>query len=204
MKLSLWFLFISTIAGLFHLDVMVFGQFMFSRPIVVAPIIGILSGLPEVGLIVGIITELLYVSIIPVGIKIPPDSTTVAVLTVVCSERLIDIPVALFFAIIFGFLYKYIDIAQRSFNSLLLGWVDTAKAELVEQRVNLLIIYALFITYLKTVLFYLIVLPILSFFIKQVFCCWIKNLWVHMDLYNLIYILPAIGIGIGLAHFVEE
>jgi mannose/fructose/N-acetylgalactosamine-specific phosphotransferase system component IIC len=64
-------------------------QVMISRPIVAAPLTGLVLGDLTVGLAVGFMTELLWLARIPVGAAIPPDDTQVAVgattLVIVCG-----------------------------------------------------------------------------------------------------------------------
>jgi PTS system mannose-specific IIC component len=55
------------------------GQFMISRPIVAAPLTGLLLGDSLLGLQVGVLLELLWLGRLPVGAAIPPDDTQVAV-----------------------------------------------------------------------------------------------------------------------------
>ncbi len=54
-------------------------QFMVSRPIVTAPLVGWLLGEPLTGLQVGALVELLWLGRLPIGAAIPPDDTQVAV-----------------------------------------------------------------------------------------------------------------------------
>jgi PTS system mannose-specific IIC component len=61
------------------LDRTAIGQFMVSRPIVVAPLTGWLLGDPAAGLQIGALVELLWLGRLPIGAAIPPDDTQVAV-----------------------------------------------------------------------------------------------------------------------------
>ncbi|MFO7982912.1 MAG: PTS sugar transporter subunit IIC [Desulfuromonadales bacterium] len=54
-------------------------QIMISRPIVAAPLTGLLLGQPLVGLQVGALMELLWLGRLPLGAAIPPDDTQVAI-----------------------------------------------------------------------------------------------------------------------------
>jgi len=54
-------------------------QIMISRPIVAAPLTGLVLGDLHAGLVIGLMTELLWLARIPVGAAIPPDDTQVAV-----------------------------------------------------------------------------------------------------------------------------
>jgi PTS system mannose-specific IIC component len=54
-------------------------QVLISRPLVAGPLVGWLLGVPENGLLIGALTELLWLGRLPVGAAIPPDDTQVAV-----------------------------------------------------------------------------------------------------------------------------
>ena len=58
---------------------MAISQFMLARPIVAGPLAGLFMGQPFVGLMVGMLTELLWLGRLPVGATIPPDDTQIAV-----------------------------------------------------------------------------------------------------------------------------
>ena len=68
---------ISFVGGLLCLD-RIFIQAMISRPIIIAPVIGIILGNPYAGLIIGAILELFWMDRIPVGIYIPPNDSIAA------------------------------------------------------------------------------------------------------------------------------
>jgi len=198
---DLQFLVISLITGVLHLDTLVFGQFMIHRPIVVGPLIGVLIGVPQYGVLIGCILELVYLSLIPVGIKIPPDTTTTTVCSIIIYKLTNGwIVFSLIVGIILGVIYKYIDLFTRSLNSMVINWVDNAKDDVVIKRINLLVVYGIVSTYLKSVMFYLLIFPIINFVIRSIYKIGLPTI----VSFELVYILPAIGIGIGLAHFVEK
>lgn len=70
---------ISFCGGLFCLD-RIFIQAMISRPVVVAPFIGLLCNNLYAGLIIGVLVEIFWIDRIPVGTYIPPNDSIVAVL----------------------------------------------------------------------------------------------------------------------------
>ncbi len=204
MILSLHFLFISLIASLIHLDVLVFGEFMFHRPIVVGPIIGFLSGDPNSGILIGLIFELFYLSFSAIGVEIPPDATSSTVFAVVVYKFISKcMPISIVFGLIVGILYKYMDIYTRSINSMLLSWVDTAKNEFLIRRINLLVVYGLFTTYFKTLLFYLLTFPLLGYVVFKL-CEFGSNTNLIPNNPEFFHILPSIGIGIGLSSFINK
>ncbi|HKJ28739.1 MAG TPA: PTS sugar transporter subunit IIC [Desulfuromonadales bacterium] len=67
------------VAMLTGLDRVALVQFMISRPLVAAPLTGLVLGNPLLGLEVGMLLELLWLGRLPVGAAIPPDDTQVAV-----------------------------------------------------------------------------------------------------------------------------
>jgi len=67
------------VAMLTGLDRVALGQVMISRPLVAAPLTGLVLGNPQLGLEVGMLLELLWLGRLPVGAAIPPDDTQVAV-----------------------------------------------------------------------------------------------------------------------------
>ena len=67
------------VAMLTGLDRTALLQVMISRPIVAAPLTGLVLGDLQSGLAIGLMTELLWLTRIPVGAAIPPDDTQIAV-----------------------------------------------------------------------------------------------------------------------------
>jgi PTS system mannose-specific IIC component len=70
---------VSFAGGVFCLDRVVL-QAMISRPIVTAPVIGLLLGDAYTGLIAGAFVELFWIDQLPMGAYIPPNETVVAIL----------------------------------------------------------------------------------------------------------------------------
>ena len=70
---------LSFCGGLFCLD-RIFIQAMISRPVVIAPFVGLLLNNPYAGLVIGALVELFWIDRIPVGTYIPPNDSIVAVL----------------------------------------------------------------------------------------------------------------------------
>lgn len=72
-------LIVSIVGGILCLD-RIFVQIMISRPIVAAPVIGMILGDPYTGLIAGAFMELFWIDRLPIGACIPPNDTIAAVL----------------------------------------------------------------------------------------------------------------------------
>jgi len=79
------YLLAALVAVLVGLDRVALAQFMISRPLVAAPLVGWVLGNPLVGLEVGMLLELLWLGRLPVGAAIPPDDTQVAVAATVMA-----------------------------------------------------------------------------------------------------------------------
>jgi len=75
---------VSVAGGILCLDRVVL-QAMISRPIVAAPVIGLLLGEPFTGLMVGAFIELFWIDRIPIGAYIPPNDTIAAILITASS-----------------------------------------------------------------------------------------------------------------------
>jgi mannose/fructose/N-acetylgalactosamine-specific phosphotransferase system component IIC len=76
----------SGLAGLLGLDAVQAGQFLFSRPAFVGPVLGWLNGCPLEGARLGILLELLYIDFIPVGGVVPPNGTAAAAVGVLAHS----------------------------------------------------------------------------------------------------------------------
>jgi PTS system mannose-specific IIC component len=72
-------LIVSIVGGILCLD-RIFVQVLISRPIVAAPVIGLILGDPYTGLIAGAFIELFWIDRLPIGADIPPNDTIAAVL----------------------------------------------------------------------------------------------------------------------------
>lgn len=69
---------VSILLAFLSLDVSAVGQFMISRPIVVGPVVGWLTGHAGIGLELGALIELIWIGDMPVGAHLPLDLTILA------------------------------------------------------------------------------------------------------------------------------
>ncbi|NIA19453.1 MAG: hypothetical protein GWP07_03330 [Xanthomonadaceae bacterium] len=129
---------IAGVGSLLSLDRTAWGQLMVSRPIVLAPIIGLLCGNGAIGLLVGVLIELLWISELPVGATIPSDDTLFAavasgVITTIVTSQDISDPVSIGSLIFLVFVTmiplasqgKKIDIMVRKYNERILTEMET-------------------------------------------------------------------------------
>ena len=195
---------ISFCGGLLCLD-RIFIQAMISRPIVIAPVIGLILDNPYAGLVIGAMIEMFWIDRVPIGIYIPPNDSLVAVLAASVailaggklgsvSPELIAFSILLF--IPFGILAKQIDILIIKSNDHLSDQAleDAKKSDIraIEQKTYLGLI--------KTLLFYIIYLLVLqAIFIPAVIWVYPKLASVIIKMLTMIYyFLPLLGIAVAL------
>ncbi len=115
---------LSLVGGLLCLD-RIFLQTMLSRPIVMAPVMGLLLGDSYTGLIIGAIFELFWIDRAPIGIYIPPNdsvaSAFAAALAILAGQSLGAVTkeltaLAVLLAVPFGILAKKIDVRMMALN----------------------------------------------------------------------------------------
>ena len=193
--------------GLLCLD-RVFIQAMISRPVIIAPIIGLLLHNPYAGLVIGAFVELIWLDRIPIGTYIPPnDSITAVVATstaVIAGQKLGGIStstpeliaLSILIAIPCGILAKQIDILIIKSNDTLSdrALVDAKKNNIrgIEQKNYL----GLIKVFLFDVFYILVILVI---FIPSVIWLYPKlNATVISTLSFTYYFLPLLGIAVAI------
>lgn len=152
-------LFLAFLAAVFSMDITAFGQFMISRPIVCAPIFGYLLGDIKTGLWVGMIVELIWTSVIPMGAAIPQDATSVAILSMVWGlasypDQKGAMLLAMMLAALCGILFKQLDIWMRYYNVKIVHWVEQGVEKGDEARISKGIYIGLGLFLLKAFVFY--------------------------------------------------
>ncbi|HPL97934.1 MAG TPA: PTS sugar transporter subunit IIC [Smithellaceae bacterium] len=105
----------------------IFIQTMISRPIVIAPVTGLILGDPYTGLMIGAILELFWMDRVPIGIYIPPNdsiaaafASSLAILAGGGASGSADRPMialAVLIAIPFGIAVKQIDVKIMQANN---------------------------------------------------------------------------------------
>ncbi len=202
-------LIISLLGGLMASDATAAGQFMLSRPIVCAPVVGLITGDIQSGLMVGIIMELVWISVIPLGNAVPPDSTVVAVAAAYlgsvfspaspeASRGFIVFTVLLL--IPFGILFKKLDIIHREYNSILSGEIEDRIRSGDLKAVDRGIYRGWLLFILKGALFLAVLMA--------------AGRTVFVDLYGLLgvkgqgglshafYLIPSVGLGTAVTTFI--
>ncbi|MDD3001383.1 MAG: PTS sugar transporter subunit IIC [Candidatus Riflebacteria bacterium] len=136
-------LLIALIGGIVDLDSTATWQFMISQPIVAAPLTGLFLGNLygeaamglKLGLMVGVILQLLWIEQLPLGMNVPPDAALASVLSVALgfiaghsyetySEREVCYTVALLLSVALGLLGRSLDMFVRRLNTSVDNWVN--------------------------------------------------------------------------------
>jgi PTS system mannose-specific IIC component len=196
---------VSFCGGLLCLD-RVFIQTMISRPVIIAPIIGLILHNPYTGLVIGAFVELIWIDRIPIGTYIPPNDSITAVVATstaviagpkmggIVSPELIALSILM--AIPCGILAKQMDILIIKSNDTLSdrALIDAKKNNIrgIEQKnyLGLIKIFLLDVVY---------VLAILAIFIPSVIWLYPKlNATVISALSFTYYFLPLLGIAVAI------
>lgn len=195
---------ISLLGSLLCLD-RVFIQAMISRPVIIAPVIGLFFDNIYAGLMIGAIIELIWIDRLPIGTYIPPnDSITAVVATSIAllagsksggvSPELIALAVLL--AIPFGALAKQMDIMIIKSNDALSDKAlqDAASNNIrgIEAKKYL----GLLKVFLSYAVFLLIVQTLLVSFVAWIFPRLNETLLVALSF--TYYFLPLLGIAVAM------
>jgi PTS system mannose-specific IIC component len=159
---------VSIAGGILCLDRIVL-QAMLSRPIVAAPLIGLILGDPYTGLIGGAFIELFWIDRLPIGAYIPPNDTVAAILITASSiesARLLGgfsqglIALAVLIVIPLGILVQRMELGIVKGNERLVeeALSDAAKGDM--RSIARRHLSAILKTYLLSVAFILIALSV--------------------------------------------
>lgn len=197
-------LFLAFIAAIFCLDVTAFGQFMISRPIVCGPVIGYLLGDIKTGLWVGMIVDLIWIGVIPMGAAIPQDATAVVVLSLVWGLKAfpadhVTTVLALMLAVPGGILFKIFDVKMRYYNIKVARWVEQGVETGDESRLYKGISAGMGLFFIKAFIFFAILFYPGAMLVEQAYALIPARLIRGLDF--AWYILPLAGFAVMLVNF---
>jgi len=192
------------IAALISLDITPFGQFMFSRPIVVAPLFGYILGDLTSGIWIGIIVEFVWIGILPMGAAVPADITTVAILATIWGIKTMPnnnavMVLALIFALPSAMLFKLLDMWIRKINVLVMRWVENGVKVGKIGRVSKGIFIGMVLFLLKAFVFYFVFIIVGEWLVGGVFA--IVPSKVMYGLFLSWHFLPIMALGIMFRNF---
>ncbi|MGM0441591.1 MAG: PTS sugar transporter subunit IIC [Elusimicrobiota bacterium] len=187
-------------------DSTVVGQFMISRPIFSGPLIGFLTGDIISGLLIGMLMELIWITVIPMGGAIPADSTVVTVLATYFSNSS-SIPTGKSYMVFLvlmlvpvGILFKKLDILHRARNLYFVKNVEKKCKERNFSYINRATYLSAAFFIFKAFLFLGSVMYIGQIIIPVLFS-WLPGLL--KDSFNfLFYIIPSVGLGTSATIFI--
>ena len=196
---------ISFVGGLLCLD-RVWIQAMISRPIIVAPVVGLILGNPYAGLIIGAMIELFWIDRIPIGIYIPPNDSIAAAfaasLAILSGSSLGKvtgelIALSILIAVPFGIIAKKVDVKIMESNNLL---SDQALVDAKELNIRA-IERKMYLGLAKVFLFYVVLLFVLQMvFIPALIWIYPKlPAPIHTMLSLTYYFLPLLGIAVAIS-----
>jgi mannose PTS system EIIC component len=183
----------------------IFIQAMISRPVVIAPFVGLLLNNVYAGLVIGALVELFWIDRIPVGTYIPPNDSIVSVLAT--SVAILSSPgpggttpelvaLAIMITVPFGIIAQKIDnIIVKSNNVLSDRALEEAKNANIKaiERKNYLGLIKVFLF----VVFYL--LAVQAILIPAVIWVYPRLNAAMLNMLSLTYyFLPLLGIGVAL------
>ncbi len=204
--------FISFIGGFISLDVMTIWQVMISRPLVTAPIIGWLCGSVETGLIIGVLLELIWINILPLGTVIPPDVSATAIIAtaqaVFCKHILpyqssdVIIVLVIMCAVPLGTVFKKVDIWLRWFNRKFVYLIDRYAEKDNIAGIEYVIHLSILMTLLKNFVFYTVGIYLGIFLVTTITP--LLSVGVKEGLRLALVMLPALGFAAVLDIFIMK
>ncbi len=178
---------------------------MISRPVVAAPVIGLLLDNPYAGLIIGALVELFWIDRIPVGTYIPPNDTIVAVLAtsiaVLAGQNLGGsnrelIALSILLAVPLGIIAKYMEIfiikSNNAMSDEALEDAKTGNIKAIEQKNYLALIKVFLITALYLLIAQIILIPAVIWIYPKLSLPILNML---LLIYNF---LPLLGIAVAI------
>ncbi|NLB34834.1 MAG: hypothetical protein GX817_03330 [Elusimicrobia bacterium] len=197
-------LLLSFIGGLFITDATAIGQMMFSRPIFAGSMIGLIGGNLQAGLYIGMIMELVWITVIPMGSAVPPDASVVAIAATAIASSGKIVPSYLVFLVLllvpFGIVFKKLDMIHREFN---VYFSDKTEQKLLEgdtSYIKIAIYQSSFLFFFKGFIFLFILIVLGRLIIP-----WLYSLIPAkglLGLNDIFYILPSLGFGTAVTTFI--
>ena len=120
-------LLLGILAGFAIWDGRVCGQHMFDRPIVTGPLVGLILGDLQTGIVMGAAVELVMMGIVGIGAATPPDVVSGGILaTAFAIMSGLDMDAAVALSLPIATLAQSVGILDRTINATFLHWADNA------------------------------------------------------------------------------
>ena len=123
-------LLLGILAGFAIWDGRMFGQHMLERPIITGPIVGLILGDFQTGIVMGASLELVMMGVVGIGAATPPDVVAGGILsTAFAIMSGLDINAAVALSLPIATLAQSVGILDRTINATFLHWADKAAEE---------------------------------------------------------------------------
>jgi N-acetylgalactosamine PTS system EIIC component len=198
---------ICAFTALVGIDVRTVGGTMISRPIVVAPLMGILLGDLKTGLQIAVFIELVWVGILPVGAYLPIEVLPVTVISTYLSVDLVAqhnigagvIMFCVMVAVPFGFVCRWLEGHIRSMNVIFSKRIEDMIHSDWIPNVEGIQFFNVFMTFLKV--FVVTFIPI--FFGRELLYRIYRSFSedIKQGMMISFYIVPLVGFGVVLEIF---
>jgi mannose/fructose/N-acetylgalactosamine-specific phosphotransferase system component IIC len=189
----------SMIIGILALDTTVAFQVLLSQPIFACPIIGWVLGNPQAGFEVGLIMQLLWLNVLPVGSVIFPEGNVASMVICAITVLFDDLPypnIVFTFAVLIGIAISYVGswltVLDRKINGVFFNAATKSARQINMRRMNFIEILSIFIYFVIMTLlayFFLIISGMVLHLIKDTFSLVLEE--------KLVMVRPVL-FGIGL------
>jgi mannose/fructose/N-acetylgalactosamine-specific phosphotransferase system component IIC len=182
---------------------------MIAQPMVCGPFFGWLTGQLAIGVIIGGVVQLLWLDVTPVGVGIPYDATAVTILavywaTLTPNAGLHEMIVALFLAVPFGVLFKWMDFYARRLNSVIMRKIESVPDERLPAAIPLGIAASFGWSWVRYAVSYLAAMAAGRALMPHLLRWSHSNAILDTGLVLAGILIPIAGLGVALELFLSE
>lgn len=154
----------SVVMGILALDTTIAFQILLSQPIFACPIIGWLLGNPQLGFETGVIMQLLWLHILPVGSTIFPEGNIASMIICAVTIQFDHLPYpnliftsAVLIGILVSHIGAWVTVLDRKINGILLGIAQKAAQRVSINQIKLI--------ETLSILIYFVLMTLLAYFV---------------------------------------
>ncbi|OGS18788.1 MAG: hypothetical protein A3J83_03110 [Elusimicrobia bacterium RIFOXYA2_FULL_40_6] len=197
-------LLIAAISSFFALDNAI-GNFMISRPFICGTVVGYLMGDIKTGLLIGVLTELIWIDVFPIGSYVAPELMVSAILSVYWSlapggpMEFHTLALAIALAVPLSMTFRIADVWNRQLNSKIVRVMENKVNEGSEKAVPAYLYLCIFLFAAKAFLFFVIFLPL-----GNIILDWAESiipLFIKQGLDASLKFMPVLGFAVAFNFF---
>jgi PTS system mannose-specific IIC component len=191
----------SVVIGLLALDTTIAFQILLSQPIFACPIVGWILGNPQLGFEVGLILQLLWLHLLPVGSSIFPEGNLASMIICAITVQFDQMPfpnlvfaIAIFIGIVVSYIGAWVTVLDRKINEVLLNLAHKSAHRVKINEIN-------FIEALSVLIYFVLISLTAYFFLEMsgILLNFLEKFFSHSLEQRFIMIKPVMfGIGIML------